>query len=199
MYRTLIIFVLILLPLYTYANVEDAYKRSYSYEKRQDYENAIKSIMPVYKQYPMGYTVNLRLGWLFYLKKAYANSISHYNKAIQALPVSVPPKLGYTLPLIAQQKWAQAEQVLNQILKSDYYNYLANVRLSYVLRMQGKFELAARVSQKMLTFYPIDTTFLAEFALSKIALGDTEGAKLILNDILILDPENITARSILKK
>jgi len=66
----------------SYDEIKNAYYRSYQYEKSGNYEDAIKSLMPVYNKYPDGYTLNLRLGWLYYLNKKYANSIYHYEKAM---------------------------------------------------------------------------------------------------------------------
>ena len=203
---TLIItFITLTFPVYAAAkktknglNVRAAYHRSYTYEKTQDYGNAIKSILLVYRKYPNGYTVNLRLGWLFYLKGAYANSLQHYQKAVKTLPSSITPRLGYTLPLIAQKKWTAVEQTLNQILKVDFYNYTANLRLSYILRMQKKFDLAEKVIKKMLAFYPSDIALLGELALIYQAKGNLKGTENLYRDILILDPENTAARAFLQ-
>ncbi len=83
----------------TEAQIKDAYYKSYTYEKMQDYENAINALSSVLNEYQDGYTVNLRMGWLYYLKTNYANSISHYQTAIKAAPSSIEAKLGYLNPL----------------------------------------------------------------------------------------------------
>ncbi len=181
-----------------YQEIKKSYYRSYQYEKTGDYENAIKSLMFVYNEYPDGYTVNLRLGWLYYLMKKYANSVFHYKKAIKVAPYSVEAKLGYTLPLLAQKKFSEVESICYQIINTDFYNYYGNLRLSYALRMEKKYETAVKIAQKMLTLYPTDVNFLVELALSQFALGKKEEAKKIFLDVLILDPENITAKEYLK-
>ncbi|MBK3333292.1 tetratricopeptide repeat protein [Persephonella atlantica] len=181
-----------------YQEIKKSYYRSYQYEKTGDYENAIKALMFVYNEYPDGYTVNLRLGWLYYLMKRYANSVFHYKKAIKAAPYSVEAKLGYTLPLLAQKKFSEVESICYQIINTDFYNYYGNLRLSYALRMEKKYETAVKIAQKMLALYPTDINFLMELALSKFSLGKKEEAKKIFLDVLILDPENITAREYLK-
>ncbi len=182
-----------------YEDIKNAYYRSYQYEKSGNYEDAIKALIPVYKEYPNGYTINLRLGWLYYLDKKYANSIYHYEKAMKLLPSSVEAKLGYTLPLLSQNRYSDVEKVCYQILNIDFYNYYGNLRLSFVLRMQNKFTLAEKVINKMLALYPTDTNFLVELGLLKFATGKKEEAKKIFNDVLILDPENVIAREYLKK
>ncbi|WP_457681604.1 tetratricopeptide repeat protein [Thermovibrio sp.] len=183
----------------TYQDIASAYHRSFIYEKSGDYKDAIKALMPVYQAFPNGYTVNLRLGWLYYLLKKYSNSEFHYKKALKAIPTSLEPLLGLTLPYMAQGRWQDTEFTCYRILKSDYYNYYGNLRLSYAFRMEGKFSLAEAVDRKMLTIYPSDVNFLLELALSlygekKYALSES-----ILKDVLILDPENSTAKFYLKK
>ncbi|HHG74140.1 MAG TPA: hypothetical protein ENK22_03775 [Persephonella sp.] len=183
----------------SYDEIKDAYYRSYQYEKTGNYEDAIKSLMPVYQSYPEGYTINLRLGWLYYLDKKYANSIFHYEKAMKVAPYSIEAKLGYTLPLLAQGKYADVERVCYQILNTDFYNYYGNLRLSFVLRMQKKYDIAEKVINKMLVIYPTDLNFLLELGLLKFFTGKKDEAKKILRDLLILDPENVTAKEYLEK
>lgn len=175
--------------------IRDAYYKSYNYEKLQDYENAIKALNVVYTHYPNGYTVNLRMGWLYYLNKNYANALRHYQNAIKTAPASLEAKNGYLLPLLAQQKFDEVEQTAYQIIAIDHYNYYGNLRLAYALRMTNKLEQAEIINTKMLTAYPTDVSFLSELALVKIAQGDKEAADKLFKDIIILDPENVTAKS----
>ncbi len=188
---------LFLLPFFlslSYDDIRKAYYRSYQYEKVQDYENAIKALMPVYEKFPRAYTPNLRLGWLYYLKGNYANSAYHYEKAMKANPYSIEAKLGYTLPLLAQDKFSQVEKVCYRILSLDPYNYYANYRLLLSLKAQKKLDAALRVAMKMLAVYPTDVRFLTELGLLKDTLGRDKEAYAIFKDVLILDPENTTAK-----
>jgi len=202
MLKSVIIFFLIYIfsaVALDYEDIKRSYYRSYQYERTGDYENAIKALSFVYNEYPDSYTVNLRLGWLYYLAKKYANSIFHYEKAIKAAPYSIEARLGYTLPLLAQAKFGDVEKVCYQILNTDYYNYYGNLRLSYVLRAQKKYKMAEEVATKMLTIYPTDVNFLMELALSRFYQGNKKEAYRLFKDILILDPENTTAKEFLKK
>ena len=70
--------------------------------------------------------------------------------------------------------------------------------MAYALRMQQKFDVAVKITQKMLAIYPIDVHFLTEFALGKIGLGETDEAMAVFSNILVLDPENVTAKSYLQ-
>ena len=183
----------------TFQDIKNAYYNSYKYEMAGNYKDAIRSLMIVYSNYPNGYTVNLRLGWLYYLNKNYSNSVFHYKKALQVMPYSIEAKLGLTLPLLAQGKYSSVENICYQILNQDFYNYFGNLRLVYVLRLEGKYDLAEKIINKMLYIYPTDTKFLIELGIVKFKRGKLKDAQRIFNDVLILDPENITAKSYLEK
>lgn len=179
--------------------IREAYHQSYRYEKSQNYADAIKALMPVLEEYPQGYTLNLRLGWLHYLQGGFATARGHYETAVKVAPYSLEAKLGHTLPLLAQERWAEAEAVVRQVLRLDAGNYLANLRLAYALRLQQKFDAADEVVNRMLVSYPTDIALLSELALLKVAQGQGAEAGRIFNDILILDPENVTAKAQLSK
>ena len=183
----------------SYEQIAQAYKQSYLYEKIGDYKDAIRALMPVYEAYPNGYTVNLRLGWLYYLWGKYKNSLYHYRKADQAIPSSVESKLGMTLPLMAQERWNEAEQVLFRVLSVDYYNYYGNLRLCQVLEKEQKYGQQVAVALKMLNIYPTSVPFLLELAKGYYYLGQKDKALKYFKDVLILDPENLTAKAFLKK
>jgi tetratricopeptide (TPR) repeat protein len=179
--------------------IRDAYYKSYNYEKIENYNNAIKALMPVYQEYGNTYTVNVRLGWLYYLQKKYANSLEHYQKAIQIAPASLEAKSGHLLPLLAQERYGEAEQEAFGILKVDHFNYYGNMRLAYALRIQKKLDTAEQIDLKMLALYPLDVTFLSEYALVKHAQGDIAAAVKTFASVIILDPENVTAKAYLKE
>jgi tetratricopeptide (TPR) repeat protein len=101
--------------------------------------------------------------------------------------------------LIAQNKYSKAESIAYQTISTDYYNYYANLRLAYVLRMEKKYDLAVQINNKMLTVYPTDVNFLSELGLNKHAQDDIKGAADIFWNVLVLDPENTTAKEYLKE
>lgn len=178
--------------------IRDAYYKSYNYEKIQNYNSAINSLVPVYQAHSQTYTVNLRLGWLYYLSKQYANALEHYDIAIKVAPNSIEAKLGRLLPLLSQKRYAQVEKEAFEILKTDHYNFYANLRLAYALRQQKKHELAEQIALKMMSLYPLDVSFMIEYALIRHARGDTKSAVSTFYNVLILDPENVTAKNYLK-
>lgn len=174
--------------------IKEAYHKSFNYEQIEDYENAIRTLSPVLDEFPNGYTVNLRLGWLYYLLGKYANSIEHYQKAVQSVSTSLEAKNGLLLPLLAQNKYNEVTSTAYQVVSVDHYNYYGNMRLAFALRMQKKYDQAEQLLNKMLAVYPTDITFLTELALIKYNQGDTEKAGGLMWDVLTLDPENETAK-----
>jgi tetratricopeptide (TPR) repeat protein len=171
-----------------------AYKRSLDYERVQDYQNAIRALAPVYEAAPNGYTVNLRMGWLFYLNGNHANAAEHYEVATRAAPLALEPKLGHLLPLLAQGRWSDAETLAYQVVSADHYNYYGNLRLAIALRMQGKLDAAYQIALKMVGAYPADLLHLTELAQIQDARGDKAEARRIFGEVLLLDPEHQTAR-----
>jgi tetratricopeptide (TPR) repeat protein len=178
-------------------DIAGSYRRSFEYERAEAYQDAIRALAPVYEAYPNAYTVNLRMGWLFYLNGNYNNAAAHYGVARSAAPFALEPKLGQLLPLLAQGRWNEAETVAYEVVSVDHYNYYGNMRLIVALRMQEKFEPAYQIALKMATAYPTDLTFLEELARLNQARGDTEEATRLFTDLLILDPENQAAREYL--
>ncbi len=176
-----------------YETIKKAYYESYRLEAQGRYAEARKALIPVYKSFPRAYTVNLRLGWLFYLEGRYRNAAKHYEVAASAAPRAVEPVLGLGLVYAARNQWQKVEELMYRVLKVDYYNYYANLRLAYALRKQKKFRQAELVCRKMLALYPTDVSFLEELALILLESGRKKEAEAIFADILILDPKNRTA------
>jgi tetratricopeptide (TPR) repeat protein len=175
-------------------DIAGAYKRSLDYERVQDYQNAIRALAPVYEATPNAYTVNLRMGWLFYLNGNHANATTHYEVATRAAPMALEPKLGHLLPLLAQGRWTEAETLAYQVVSVDHFNYYGNLRLAIALRMQGKTDAAYQIALKMTGAYPSDVLQLTELAQIQDARGEKAEARRIFGEVLLLDPENQTAR-----
>ena len=118
-------------------------------------------------------------------RAAYADAERRLGQVLSALerPLALP----------------HAEAVAKQVLRVDPSNYLANLRLAYALRLQKKFDAAEQLLGAMLVLYPTDVSLLTEFALIKLAKDNKADAKRLFNDVIVLDPENITAKAQLSK
>lgn len=177
--------------------ISQAYYKSYNYEKSGNYKDAIKSLQLIYSKYTKAYGVNNRLGYLYRLNRQYKNSESHYKQAISALPDSLTPKLGLMQVYLQAEKSEEASKIGYQVLSIDFYNYYGNLKLAYILRTTKQYDMAEKILIKMLTRYPSDVLYLTEFGLLKLNQKEITRASTIMQEILILDPENVAARSVL--
>lgn len=178
----------------TAKEVLECYSASHNHEKTQNYDDAISALTPLRKDNPRDYTLNLRLGWLYYLNANYANARKHYQQAAMVSRSSIEARLGYMLPLLAQERYEEVESVARLIIKVDYSNYYANLRLAYVLRLEKKYDQAEKILDHMLLLYPSDVSFLTELGLVKEAQNEPAAARQLFYDILTLNPDNPTAR-----
>jgi len=178
--------------------IEEAYKASYQAEALGNLESAIKAVMPLYQKYPDGYTLNYRLAWLFYNQGALANADFHFKKTLVISPTAIENRLLYASMLNTQKRWAELEQLALEMVKTDYYQYGANLYLVTSLQVQGKFELAKKVSLKMLALYPTNTQFLQELGEAQNSLGEADAALRVFSDLLVLQPDNLEAQSAIK-
>jgi tetratricopeptide (TPR) repeat protein len=195
--KKLIILISICASLFA-LDIKKAYYESYNYEKMGDYKDAIKVLIPVYNKYPNGYTLNLRLGWLFYLSKKYQNALDHYKKASLMAPYSIEAKLGIMRTYLAAGDYDNALKVGDVVLKIDYYNYYGNYYEIVALIAKKQYDTALKLTDKMLSLYPTSVLFLVE--LGKIYyIKDKTKAKQIFEDVLILDPNNVIAKEYLNK
>jgi tetratricopeptide (TPR) repeat protein len=156
-------------------------------------------LAPVFNQYGKTYTVNLRLGYLYNLNKQYANAEQHYKSAQQAIPTAITPYLGLMSVYQNKGQLDQAASQGQQLLKMDSYNYYGNLQMASIFWQQKKYTEALKVYQKMLGIYPTDTVYLAAYGELLYAVGDVINGQSVLENLLIIDPENTVAKKILKR
>ena len=136
------------------------------------------------------YATSLRTGWQEYLAGHHTNSLAHYRAAQVAKPLSLEPKLGLLLPLLATGQLPAAEALAREILLANKTHYLAHLRLATALRLQDKLSAADSVLARALTLYPSDTGLLYERGLVKRAQKQFAAARYYLGQAELLDPDN---------
>jgi tetratricopeptide (TPR) repeat protein len=180
------------------STIKDIYLKSYNYEKMGKYDEAIKVLTPIYEKYPKGYTLNLRLGYLFLLSKHYTNAINYYKKASIIAPSSLEPRLALTRINLILEQYEDAQTLAFNILKIDYYNFYGNLYASSALIAQKKYNTALLITNKMLTLNPTSVIYLQQLA-RIYKLTKNKYLNDIYNSIKILDPNNIYVNSQLKQ
>ncbi|MDD4205918.1 MAG: tetratricopeptide repeat protein [Candidatus Delongbacteria bacterium] len=178
----------------TQKELEDAYNSSIKYETGQKYDKAISALGKVIKEYPSGYTVNYRLGWLYYLSGNYSNAQKHLETALLIYPYSVEVLNTINLINVAKLEWEQVEIQSVKVFKIDHYNYYANYWYSVALMKQKKYDAAIKIADKMLAVFPTNVVFLNILAESKFLKGEKDEAMLIFSSVIILDKDNELAK-----
>jgi len=178
--------------------IKKAYSESYKNEALSKYTEAIRDLNEVHATYPETYTVNYRLGWLYYLNSNFANATEHLEKSLRYYPSSVEAMNVLNLILAARAEWKKVENQSSKVIQIDYYNYYANYWLGIAYKNQGKYELAIKNCRKMLATLPSNVTFLAELAANLYLSGEMSESKAIFDNVTVLDPNNETAKYFLK-
>lgn len=163
-----------------------AFSSSYEKEYTYDYDNAILSLEKAYVE--NSYEMNLRLGWLYYLKTDYTKSISFYKKALAQNPNSIELKLMIVNPLSYLGNWDDIVAIYESILKNDDKNYTVNYRLALIWYNRKKSSQALTYIKKIQPLYPFDYELNLLSGKINIALGNITDAKISLQQAILYNP-----------
>jgi tetratricopeptide (TPR) repeat protein len=192
-----LIFIIVFTIIKSNAQVDDelAFSKSYTYEYDTKYDKAIEALQVIQ---PKSYQVNLRLGWLYYLKKEYAKSESFYRKAIEMEPQSIEAKYGLVLPLAANSSWNSVLLLYLEIVKIDPLNSTANYRIASIYYTRKQYELASTYLSKLLKLYPFDYDINLLAGKIAAAQGKIADAKKYFTRALEYNPQSEEAQKALK-
>jgi tetratricopeptide (TPR) repeat protein len=159
-----------------------------------DTETTIRNLQAKYKDAKKNYYTNIRLGYLYYSIKKYANADFHYQNAGKIKPKSIEPLLGLYYVNIALKQYKKAETCCKNIIRIDSCNYFGTLYFIYAQMGQKKYMIAKKYALKMLQIYPADVTLLYTLKNIYTALQLPEEAKKI-QDIIVLMTENSSSPS----
>lgn len=177
--------------------MQAAFAKSYESEQAGKYSTAINDLKTVYKS--DGYFVNIRLGWLYYLAKQYAESIKYYNLAIAIKPYAIEARFGCVKPLSAIENWENVKAQYFQILKIDPQNTLANYWLGVIYYNKKSYAAAEKLFEKVVNLYPLDYDSIIMLAWTKLNLGKSSDARILFNQALVIRPNDSSALSGIKQ
>ena len=163
-------------------------------KKPANYSEALKITKAILEE-TNSFLGNLRAGWLHYLIGEYDNSIDYYSKASVMAPGAVTPLTGLSNCYIAKKDSANAIRITSAILSLDPTNYAANKRLSELYWNSEDYARASVYYLKLSTLYPEDLDIANSLAWSYLKLGRTYEAKIIFNNILIVNPVHSGAKA----
>jgi len=172
-------------------NVIQAFTKSYEYEKKSDYTNAISTIKAIYDR--SSYELNLRLGWLSYEAALYKESASYYQIAEDIMPLSIEAKLGYAYPAAALGKTDEVINLYQKILEGDPQNSTVNYKLGYMYYNKKDYQSALKYFEKVVNLYPFNYDGLLMYAWTNYQLGKTREAQVLFNKVLMLSPDDKSA------
>ena len=178
--------------------VEKAYYSSYELEKQQRYDAAIKALAPVFKEYPKGYTVNYRSGWLAYRAGHYAEARKYLQMALIQFPSSIEVHKQLILLEVARKEWKSVEKEARIGRGIDYYNLDFTYWQMVALRKIGNSSSATKLAEEMSALYPTNVNILMELVYNAQVAKQSDKALGYLSSVLILDPYNPIATDIMR-
>jgi len=171
--------------------LEQAFARSYAFEKKKDYGAAAEELKKVYDQ--SGYEINLRLGWLQYNAGQLDESVIHYNRARQLKPYSEEARFGLILPVAAQGKWNEVIDLYNGILEIHPNNTIAMFRLGMIYYERKNYDKALPLFNKVVDLYPFDYDGLLMLAWTSYFTGNFNQARVLFNKVKLNNPGDASA------
>lgn len=169
-----------------------AFEESYNYEKSYNYDKAIESIVKVYKE--STYETNLRLGWLYYCNKNYAQSATYYKKAISIMPYSIEAKFGLVNAAAATGSYDICVQQYKDILVIDSQNSKARYYLALYYYNKANYSEAAKYLESTANQYPFDYDITILYAWINLKISKMREAKILFNNALLMRPNDASAK-----
>jgi tetratricopeptide (TPR) repeat protein len=171
--------------------LQAAFSKSYQYEYKGNYTDAITTLKTVYQE--DSYEINLRLGWVTYLAGLFTESSAYYQKAIAMKPYSIEAKLGFANSASALGNWDQVIAQYNDILAIDSQNSLTNYRMGSIYYGRKDYTKAEKYLEKVVNLYPFDYDSNILFAWTNLKLGKLREAQVLFNKVLLIKPTDSSA------
>ena len=171
--------------------VMTAFEKSYTWEKENDFNQAIQELKKVYSA--DSYEISLRLGWLNYLQGNFTESSAHYRHAVELKPYSEEARMGLILPLSASGKWDEVVELYNEILQNNPKNTKVNYRLGLIYYNRKQYEKAFPYFKTVADLYPFDYDGLLMLAWTHFSLGQMREAKVLFQKCLLYKPGDPSA------
>jgi tetratricopeptide (TPR) repeat protein len=188
------LFIMSSLTLFSQTNntaLQDAFSKSYQYESRGNFSDAITTLKTVYQE--DSYEINLRLGWMTYLAGLFTESSAYYQKCIALKPYSIEAKLGFANPASALGNWEQVIAQYNEILTIDPQNTLTNYRMGSIYYGRKDYTKAEKYLEKVVNLYPFDYDSNILFAWTALKLGKFREAQVLFNKVLLIKTNDSSA------
>jgi tetratricopeptide (TPR) repeat protein len=187
-------------------DLTSAFNESIDLETAGKTKEAIAVLDEFYPANKTNYLLNLRLGYLNYQDSAYTKSTTYYESALKVKPNSIEARLGLRLPYAKINKWAEIEELYNQILKLDPNNKEANLRMGQIyyykgldkfstsfLKAKPDWEKSKVYLEKVLNPYPSDYETNLAYGYTSLALGNNDLARESFKNVLMVSKGDTVA------
>ena len=164
------------------------WENSYMLQKHGKYLAALQALDAVPDNGPEAAFKTLRVGWLQYLMGHYDASLATYRKAAKADPQSLDALLGQTLPLLAQQQYAQAAKGADAALAIAPNNYTAMLRLAQAREGQKDWVDMQHTAAALASHYPAEAAGFLYLARAYAWQGHSRRAAAAYRALLVRDP-----------
>jgi len=175
-----------------YAAQQDAFNKSYGFEYRGNFTDAIAAMKTVYQE--DSYEINLRLGWVTYLAGLFTESTTYYQKAMKLKPYSIEARLGFANPASALGNWDQVIARYEEILAIDPQNSVTNYRMGSICYGRKDYARAEKYLEKVVNLFPFDYDSMILYAWTNYRLGKTREAQVLFNKVLLIKPTDTSAK-----
>ena len=188
---SLFLFITLGLSSQNYTALHEAFGKSYEFESKGNYTEAISVLKKVYQE--DSYEINLRLGWVTYLAGQFTESSAYYQETMKLKPYSIEAKFGFVYPASALGNWDQVITQYNEILTIDPQNTLANYRMGSIYYGRKDYAKAEKYLEKVVNLYPFDYDSLVLYAWTNLKLGKMREAQVLFNKVLLNRPKDSSA------
>ncbi len=169
---------------------QKGFETSYAMGLNNKYDEAITPLLRLSQKYPSDYIVNVRLGYLYYLKGDFKSSVDFYEKGVRIKPQSIEPYQGILLPLMGQKDFKESIKWGQRALKIDPFNYTVLSTVAYAFYLNGDYKSAALYYLRSTELYPSDVTMRVGLGWSYLKAGDKIKARKEFIQVLNLSPTN---------
>lgn len=166
-------------------------------EENKEYDTAIESvkqIMELTGDSSNAYA-NLRLGWLYYLKKDYVRAEAAYTAAAKNAPAAVSPLYGLINCRVATRKTGAAIEAARSLLDIDPLNYIGNKTLGELYYQKKDYKSSGIYYYKLASTYPEDLEMANSLAWCYLKMGQEDMAKTIFSNVVAVLPYHESANT----
>lgn len=172
--------------------LQNAFSESFKLESLFKYSESAEILAKSYSA--DSYELNLRLGWLYYNAENYNKSDKYYSIAVGLMPYAIEAKLGATLPKSALDLWDDVLQLYTEVLEIDTKNNVALYNAGLIYYNRESYGDAYKCFSELNNLYPTDYSALLMHAWSAYRLGKVRDAKVLFNKLLLLYPNDESAK-----